>query len=99
MTKKRQRLCALLLCAGFIMFIFFSILLLVKEADHDCVGADCPVCSCLHQVEQILKLPGGGVLSPFFILPLMIFFTLMVLFEPQYVPCTSLVGKKVRLDD
>ena len=49
MDKKAQRILAGFTCAAFVIVAFFSLLFIAKEAHHDCTGADCPVCACIHQ--------------------------------------------------
>lgn len=60
MDKKAQRILAGFTCAAFVIVAFFSLLFIAKEAHHDCTGADCPVCACIHRAEQTLKQIGTG---------------------------------------
>ncbi len=60
MDKKAQRILAGFTCAAFVIVAFFSLIVIAKEAHHDCTGEDCPVCACIHQAEQTLKQIGTG---------------------------------------
>ena len=99
MHTKKQRTLAFIICMTFIVTALFSIFFIVKEVNHDCTGEKCPICSCIHQMEQTLKQLGTGsttkVLSihdSFFIItPLFLFIA--------FIPCTSLISQKVRLND
>lgn len=99
MHTKKKRTLAFIICMAFIVTALFSILFIVKEANHNCTGDKCPICSCIHQAEQTLKQLGTGatakVLSDndsfFIITPLFLFIL--------FIPCTSLISQKVRLND
>lgn len=54
--KKNMRLTALLVCAVFLMFMLFSSVLIVHEAGHDCIGADCAICAQIASCEQLMKI-------------------------------------------
>lgn len=99
MHTKKKRTLAFIICMAFIVTALFSILFIVKEANHNCTGDKCPICSCIHQAEQTLKQLGTGatakVLSvngSFFIITPLFLFIL-------FIPCISLISQKVRLND
>lgn len=99
MHTKKQRSLVFLTCAMFIIVTFFSILFIVKEADHDCTGENCPVCACIHQAEQTLKQLGGAdagqapkIPAP---VPVIVAFSFTILLVPR----ASLISQKVRLND
>lgn len=99
MHTKKKRTLAFIICMAFIVTALFSILFIVKEANHNCTGDKCPICSCIHQAEQTLKQLVTGatakVLSvndSFFIITPLFLFIL-------FIPCTSLISQKVRLND
>lgn len=99
MYTKKQRTLAFLTCATFIIVTFFSILFIVKAADHDCTGENCPICICIHQAEQTLKRIGTGTMEVTDFLPAIELFVLVLACTFLLVPCTSLVSQKVRLND
>ncbi|NLT58885.1 MAG: hypothetical protein GXX99_07995 [Clostridiales bacterium] len=50
-----KRRCALLICGLFVLGLLLATTWIIRHADHDCVGHDCPVCALLHAVEKLLK--------------------------------------------
>lgn len=99
MHTKKQKTLAFITCMAFIAVALFSMLFIVKEADHDCTGENCPVCACIHQAEQTLKQLGTGDTGRTLIVPalssVIVAFSLAVLFTP----CVSLISQKVRLNN
>lgn len=99
MFKKNRRTWAFLACVVFLLVTFFSLLFLAEEIKHSCIGESCPVCACLHQIIQSMEELGAGVagvaLWLFAALPMV----LIIIAASVFMPDTSLVSKKVRLDD
>lgn len=99
MHTKKQRTLAFITCAVFIIVTLFSILFIVKEADHDCIGKNCPVCACIHKAEQTLKQLETGDTGRELIVPdlpsVIVTLSLAVLF----IPGISLISQKVRLNN
>ena len=59
---KRTRFAA---ACGAVLLVFallFSVFFIVSEADHNCIGEDCPIC---HQIQTCQKLLGTALRSPF----------------------------------
>ncbi|MBR1854293.1 MAG: hypothetical protein IJ794_14335 [Lachnospiraceae bacterium] len=44
---KCRKLSAIVMIMAVVLMLLFSTVYLVEEADHDCVGENCPVCDCL----------------------------------------------------
>lgn len=99
MYTKKQKTLAFMICTVFIVVTFFSIFFIMKEADHDCTGENCPVCACIHQVEDTLQQLGTGRVEAEDFLPAIEMFTLALACAFLFVPCTSLISQKVRLND
>lgn len=97
-TRKQKRL-AFIICMAFIATAFFSVLFIVKEADHDCTGENCPVCACIHQAEQTLKQLGTGDTGSTFIIARSSFVIAPLFLAVLLIPCVSLISQKVRLND
>lgn len=101
MYTKKQRIFAIIICTTFIIVTLFSILFIIKEADHDCAGEDCYVCECIHHAEQTLNqisqgYIGNGILI--FDIPLLIALFYIPIFI-LFMPCISLISQKVRLNN
>ena len=57
-NKHIQRRATILLCIALLAVMAFSSLFIVLEHEHDCSGADCPICFLLHQAEENLTCLG-----------------------------------------
>lgn len=99
MYTKKQKILAAFICAVFILVTFFSVFFIVKEADHDCTGEGCPICACIHQAEETLKQLGTGTVGASDFQPAVAMFALALVCAFLFVPYTSLVSQKVRLND
>ncbi len=63
----RKRIGALLLFIGLVLVLSVSIAFIIHEADHDCTGADCPICQNIAINIHLLRSTGLAVLLlPFF---------------------------------
>lgn len=99
MYTKKQRKLVLLACIVYISVIFLSSVFIVREADHDCVGEDCPICACIAQAEQTLKQLGTGKAETLAWLPAVVLLILVISYVFRFVPCSTLQSCKVRLND
>lgn len=45
--------------------LMLSAAFLVKEADHTCTGAECPICAMMEQCSHTIRLLGTGVILGF----------------------------------
>lgn len=99
MHTKKQRTLAFIICMAFIVTVLFSILFIVKEANHDCTGDKCPICSCIHQAEQTLKQLGTGATAKVLSVNDSFFIMTPLFFVIFLIPCASLISQKVRLND
>lgn len=99
MFTKKNRTLALLICVTFFIVTLFSVLFVVAEADHDCIGEDCPVCACIHHAEQTLKQLGMGIGSAAGWMPVAV----TLIFCIPCVLCAGAhqtpIGQKVRLNN
>ena len=97
-TEKRKHLAAWVS----IIFIFVtlaSLFYIVKEENHKCTGEDCPVCACVHQVEQNLKNLGTGFAVDFCAIFSVLAIVSVICCQTENFFCTSLVSQKVRLNN
>lgn len=53
--KKRKRIIAMLLAGMILVVMLCSALFITKEADHDCVGENCPICCQINICRNIMK--------------------------------------------
>ncbi len=95
---KQNRRAAAAALAFFLTFaLLFSALFLLLEADHDCAGADCPVCSVLALCRETLA--GFALAAPALLFPLGAALSARrVLPAARRTPCGfSPVARKVKL--
>ena len=59
--KRNNALISGLICAILLAVMFSSIFFIIKEADHDCTGADCPICNKIQACVQALETIGSAV--------------------------------------
>jgi len=52
---KKSKHIALLLCIALCFIMFFSVVFIVMEADHDCTGANCSICIEIQSCTSVLK--------------------------------------------
>lgn len=53
MTTKRKA--AFILTILFVFVMLFSHIFVIAEADHDCLGEECPICDVIAIVSDIIK--------------------------------------------
>ena len=97
MTTKSKKFFAVAVSVLLLTFTIVSLLFIVKEADHDCTGTDCPVCASIHQAEQTLRNMGSGIVAVAAIIPALFtacYVAIRILILPSICP----VQQKVRLD-
>lgn len=98
--SNQKRWIALLMCAGMLLIMFVSSAYIALEADHDCIGEDCPVCAFIAQVEQVRR--GFGMLLLALLLLNFILTLCVARFNTVRVglpTCGTLVSWKIRLND
>ena len=59
---KRKSL-AVVLSIVLLAFFVCSIFFIAHEADHDCVGEDCPICEEITILEKAIEELGTGVIA------------------------------------
>ncbi len=99
MYTKKQRVMSMAVGVLFLFMMFASLFYVVKEADHNCTGEDCPICATIHQAEQTLKNIGTGVVLVMMTDPTPMQTMLAALGCFLFLSSTSLVSQKVRLDN
>ncbi len=99
MYTRRQRRNAAIVCVLFAAITFFTFFLIVREADHDCRGKDCPVCLCMCQAERTLKQLGDGAVSGVQAYSVSVQAVFLILFVSSVFISASPVSRKVRLNN
>ena len=53
--EKKKKIVAIFLAVTVVFVMFYSALFIAAEADHDCVGENCPICYQISVCENTLK--------------------------------------------
>ncbi|MCR5332257.1 MAG: hypothetical protein K6E62_13900 [Lachnospiraceae bacterium] len=82
-----------------LFIVLFSSLFIAAEADHDCVGDDCPICVCIQQCENTLHGICDGTVALSSVVFSFIFILFVVAIPVAAVISNSPVSRKVRLNN
>ena len=96
---KRQKKQVALICVMLLFITVSSLFYIAREENHTCTGEDCPICAMVHQAEQTIRNMGDGLGRISSVLPLVLQTALGMTWCCQPVLETSLVSRKVRLND
>ncbi len=99
MHTKKQRIMAFLTLLTFVVITLFSVLFIVKEANHDCSGENCSICVSVQRAEQNIRQFGSSKINIFSFGVIALFFVLPIFCPVLFVISNSLTSQKVRLND
>ena len=97
--SKIRRVLTVLLAAAVLFVMLFSAFYIAIEADHDCVGEDCPICFQISVCEHTLKSVGQTILVVILAGFIGIFLISLSAFTKKLAYNTSLVSLKVKLSN
>lgn len=63
---KHKRIAAIFLCALFIAALVFSLVYIDKEANHHCIGDNCPICGQIQLVQRTIDQLGSALVLIFY---------------------------------
>ncbi|MCR4615738.1 MAG: hypothetical protein K5756_06270 [Clostridiales bacterium] len=61
--KKAKRLSAVILTAFIIAAMMTPLFVMAHEADHDCIGENCPVCAVISACQNTIKALGSALVA------------------------------------
>lgn len=96
---KRNRLIAPALALMVVLVILFSVWFVIVEADHDCIGEDCPICYQINICETNLRSVGFVAIAVIFAVFIGSFDIFMPALTKESAFNTSLVSLKVKLSN
>ena len=96
---KRNRLIASVLALTVVFVMLFSVCFVIAEADHDCIGEDCPICYQINICENTLRSIGFVSVSVIFAGFLGLFVIATPTLSKKLAYNTSLVSLKVKLSN
>ncbi|MCR4588923.1 MAG: hypothetical protein K5682_10985 [Lachnospiraceae bacterium] len=104
MNKQRntylQKMTAWIITMMMLIFLVVSSFYIAAESEHHCHGeADCPICACIQQCQQILHhMSDGMTLQIAVTLPTLIFLFTVPVTAPDWL-CSTPISRKVRLNN
>lgn len=78
--------------------MLFASVYVAAEAEHDCIGEDCPICALVDQCEGILKSAGDGSVTVGLAIFLGVLITAAVSMTSQEVFLPTPITERVRLN-
>ena len=82
-----------------LVIVLLSVLFLAAEADHDCAGADCPICAYMQACANTLRRSVGAALArPAAAVPV-IFFLLAAVLSAAVLTRETPVSRGIRLNN
>ena len=98
-VSNAKRIAAGIIGLMMLVIFLFSAFYIAAEADHDCCGENCPICTCLRECENTLRGVGTGTTSQLsVILPILFALFIAALFVTA-IPQGTPVFRKVRLNN
>ena len=98
-NTKSKRITAWIALVAVVFVMLFSVIYILKHADHECTGAECPVCAVMDQCSNNIKNIGiivAVVVAAFF---LCLSIQKCVQFVFAVCPDYSLISQKVRMNN
>ena len=95
--KKSQRIAAAVLSAVVLLAMLFSVIFMIEEAHHDCVGEDCPVCASIAACVKTFDSLADGAAKPKIPIALALFTAVAAITaSTQIFSSETLISKKIR---
>ena len=97
--EKKNRIISIFFIVMILFVMLYSALFIVAEADHDCVGENCPICYQISICEYTLKNLSLYVCSVAFAAAFTYILCGSTPVCAEATPCCTLVSLKVKLSD
>ncbi|CDB29303.1 putative uncharacterized protein [Firmicutes bacterium CAG:137] len=97
--EKKKRIAALLLAVTVLLVMLYSALFIAAEADHDCVGENCPICYQINVCQNALKNLSLAVCAVAFAAAFTYALCRSISACADVIPSYTLVSLKVKLTD
>ncbi len=97
--EKKKRIAALFLAMTVLFVVIYSALFIAVEADHDCVGENCPICYQINVCQNALKNLSLAVSAAGFAAVFTYTLCRGISVCTDYVQSYTLVFLKVKLSD
>ena len=98
-NDSNRRIFSGVLAAFLLAALFFSSAFVAHEADHDCIGRDCPICLEIQNCVANFQLLGSSAASGETPLPKTVLSTVETVPCARRAPATTLQSLDVRFDE
>lgn len=99
MSESFTRRLATLLAVVTASLVVLSVAYIVKEANHDCTGDDCPVCVKIEQCLNNFRTLGTGLETQAVTFVVERFLVALIFLYVCWLEPVTLTNQKVRLDN
>ena len=99
MMTKKKRIISLVVAVAFFFVVLYSALYIAAEANHDCVGENCPICYQISVCENTLKNLSLAVSAAAFAAAFTYSLCRSIFSCAAVIPSYTLVSLKVKLTD
>ena len=99
MMTKKKRIISLVVAVAVIFVMLYSALYIAAEANHDCVGENCPICYQISVCEHTLKNLSLAVCAVAFAAAFTYTLCRSISACADVAPSYTLVSLKVKLTD
>ena len=96
---KAAKYLAVLLCVLMISVMLLSALYVISEANHDCCGDCCPICSQIDQCNAVLRSAGEGTAVLTMAILLVVIVSELFVLADRNVFLPTLITQKIRLNN
>lgn len=90
---KKTRIISGIMVFIMLAFMLFASFFVAIEAHHDCVGEDCPICTCIENCESIIQGTYDGFHNQVSVIPAALF-SLVIFYVGCVMAADSLVSQK-----
>ena len=97
--EAKKRIIAILLAATVLFVMLYSALFIAAEADHDCVGENCPICYQINVCQNMLKNFSLAVCPAVFSAAFTYILCRSISARTDYAQSYTLVSLKVKLSN
>lgn len=94
-----RQISAIFLCICFIIVSFLSMMYLIQEFNHDCMGEHCQVCSYIQSAKNTLKQLANSKVEGENISPVIFPLTIVILFITYSIILFTPIKLKVRMNN
>lgn len=97
--EKKKRGVAILLAATVLLVMLYSALFIAAEADHDCVGENCPICYQIDVCHNMLENFSLAICPAVFAAAFTYILCRSISTHTDYAQSYTLVSLKVKLSN